>query len=51
MKDIKTKAQQIDCVKLKNDIQSKIYKHIKNMNFKEQKIFMQKVISGELKLT
>jgi hypothetical protein len=50
MKNIKSKPQQIDCVKLKNDIQSKIYKHIKSMNFEEQRIFMQKVISGELKL-
>ena len=31
-------------------VQAKIYKYIKNMTFVEQKEFMHKVISGELKL-
>lgn len=43
--------KEFDCVKMKNDIQAKIYQYIKNMTFLEQKEFMRKVISGELKLS
>jgi len=44
------KEKDFDCVQMKNDIQAKIYKHIKDMTFAEQKEFMRKVISGELQL-
>lgn len=50
-KTTKNLVKDFDCVKMKNDIQAIIYKYIKNMTFAEQKEFMRKVISGELKLS
>ena len=49
-KETKETVKEFDCVKMKNDIQAKLYKYIKDMSFQEQKAFMNKVISGELKL-
>ena len=49
-KEIKNNNKTFDCIKMKNEIRARIYQHIKNMTFLEQKEFMRKVISGELKL-
>lgn len=50
-KEEKIKKKEFDCIKMKNDIQTKIYKYIKGMTFLEQKEFMKKVIAGELKIS
>ncbi|MBK9212318.1 MAG: hypothetical protein IPO14_05010 [Saprospiraceae bacterium] len=47
---IKKPKKEFDCIKMKDELQAKIYKYIKGMTFDEQKSFMQKVIKGELKL-
>ena len=35
----KVKNKQFDCVKMKNDIQAKIYKKVKDMNIEEMLTF------------
>ena len=40
--------EDFDCVKMKNDIQSKLYEKMKNLTFKEQREFIENVVSGKL---
>jgi len=37
---MKTIEKEFDCVKMKNDIQAKIYSETKNMNFKELRVYL-----------
>lgn len=42
------KTKDFDCVKMKNDIQSKLYEKMKNLSLKEQREFIEKVLNGKL---
>lgn len=37
-----------DAVKMKNEIQSKLYKKIKNLTFKEQREFIAKMLNSKI---
>jgi endonuclease III-like uncharacterized protein len=42
------KEKDFDCVKMKNDIQAKLYEQIKNLTFVEQKEFILKTLNSNL---
>lgn len=42
------KEKDFDCVKMKNDIQKKIYEKIKDLTFKEQREYIQKMLNSNI---
>lgn len=42
------KEKDFDCVKMKNDIQKKLYEKIKDLTFKEQQEYIQKILSSNV---
>lgn len=42
------KVKLFDCVKMKNDIQQKLFEKMKNMSFAEQREYIQKVLNANL---
>ena len=41
------KEKNYDCIKMKNDIQTKLYEKIKNLTFKEQREFISKMLNSD----
>jgi hypothetical protein len=41
------KRKEFDCVKMKNDIQKKIYGETKNMNYEEFRTYINKHLQGD----
>jgi hypothetical protein len=41
----KKNEKDFDCVKMKNDIQKKLYEKIKDLTFKEQREYIEKILS------
>lgn len=42
------KEKDFDCVKMKNDIQAKLYEKIKNLTFKEQREYISKMLNSNM---
>ncbi len=42
------KEKDFDCVKMKNDLQKKLYEKIKDLTFKEQSEYIQKMLSSNI---
>ena len=42
------KEKDFDCIKMKNDIQMKLYKKIKDLTFKEQRDYISKMLNSNM---
>jgi hypothetical protein len=42
------KEKDFDCIKMKNDIQMKLYEKIKNLTFKEQRDYISKMLNSNM---
>lgn len=42
------KEKDFDCIKMKNEIQTKLYEKIKNLSFKEQREYISKILDAKM---